>query len=168
MSTPLVIAGVIGVIILALLVGWGVTKLAGGGGATGPRRSPQVTVGTATATQGNIPIILEALGTVTPVANVTVQSRIAGTLESVDFHEGQVVKAGQRLAVIDPRPYQVALQQAQGALAKDEALLANAKLDLERYATLVKQDSIARQQYDTQAALVKSRTRAPSSPTRPM
>jgi multidrug efflux system membrane fusion protein len=154
MRWPLVVAGIVGVIILALAVGWGVSKLAGGGAAAGPRR-PQVTVGTATATVGNIPIILEALGTVTPVANVTVQSRIAGTLDRVEFHEGQVVRAGQLLAVIDPRPSQVALQQAQGQLLKDQASLADAKLDLDRYATLVKQDSIARQTYDTQVALVK-------------
>lgn len=154
MAWPIVVAGIVGVIILALVVGWGVSKLAAGGGAAGPRR-PQITVGTATATTGNIPIILEALGTVTPVANVTVQSRIAGTLDRVDFHEGQVVKAGQLLAVIDPRPYQVALQQAQGQLLKDQASLADAKLDLQRYQTLVAQDSIARQTLDTQTALVK-------------
>jgi multidrug efflux system membrane fusion protein len=154
LSTPMLIAGVVAVIVLALLIGWGVTKLAGGGKPSGFRR-PQVTVGTATVGTGNIPIQIEALGSVTPVANVVVQSRIAGTLDRVNFHEGQIVRQGELLAVIDPRPYQVALQQAQGTLAKDQASLADAKLDLERYKTLVSQDSIARQQYDTQAALVK-------------
>ncbi len=151
---PLVIGGIVVVILIALLAGWGLKMLAAGGGAGGPRR-PQVTVGTATATTGDIPIVIEALGSVTPVANVIVRTRIEGTLDRVEFREGQMVRAGQLLAEVDPRPYVVALQQAQGQLARDEALLANAKLDLQRYKTLVAQDSIARQQYDTQAALVK-------------
>jgi multidrug efflux system membrane fusion protein len=86
---------------------------------------------------------------------VTIKTQITGQLVQVAFTEGQVVKKGDLLAVVDPRPYEVALQNAQGTQAKDEALLKNAQIDLQRYATLVKQDSIARQQYDTQAALVR-------------
>ena len=126
----------------------------GGGGAGGGRNMP-TTVGVATAVKGDVPITLGALGTVTPEATVTVQSQIAGTLEKVDFTEGQMVKKGQLLAEVDERPYIVALAQAQGALARDQASLANAELDLKRYQTLAKQDSVSGQQVDTQSALVK-------------
>jgi multidrug efflux system membrane fusion protein len=112
-------------------------------------------VGTAPAAIGAIPIQLDALGTVTPPVTATITSRIAGQLMAVYFTEGQAVKKGQKLALIDPRPYQVALEQAQGTLARDQAALANARLDLQRYTTLLAQNSIAKQQVDTQAALVK-------------
>lgn len=112
-------------------------------------------VGTAKAEKGEIPIVIKALGTVTPLATVTIKTQITGQLVQVAFTEGQTVKKGDLLAVVDPRPYEVALQQAQGTLEKDQALLKNAQIDLQRYKTLVQQDSIARQQYDTQAALVR-------------
>ena len=112
-------------------------------------------MGTAKAAIGQIPITLDALGTVTPPVTATITSRIAGNLMAVNFKEGQMVKKGQKLAQIDPRPYQVALEQAEGTMARDQALLANARLDLQRYQTLLAQDSIAKQQVDTQAALVK-------------
>ena len=112
-------------------------------------------VGLATVTKGDIPIVIRALGTVTPLATVTVRTQITGQLTQVLFTEGQSVKTGDLLAVVDPRPYEVALQNANGTLARDEALLKNAQIDLQRYRTLVAQDSIARQQYDTQAALVR-------------
>jgi len=114
-----------------------------------------VTVGLATVTKGDIPIIVRALGTVTPLATVTVKTQITGQLIQVAFTEGQLVKKGDLLAVVDPRPYEVALQQATGTLEKDEALLKNANIDLERYRTLVSQNSVSRQIFDTQAALVR-------------
>src|SRR5476649_2686781 len=114
-----------------------------------------VTVGLATVAKGEIPIVVKALGTVTPLATVTVKTQITGQLIQVAFTEGQLVKKGDLLAVVDPRPYEVALQQATGTLEKDEALLKNANIDLERYRTLVSQNSVSRQTYDTQAALVR-------------
>lgn len=125
----------------------------GPGGGTGGR--PPVTVGVAKVSLGDIPITVSALGTVTPVATVQVQARVSGMLDRVGFKEGQAVRKGQLLAQIDPRPFQAALDQAEGQLRRDEAALANAKLDLQRYATLRTQDSIAQQTYDTQAALVR-------------
>ena len=123
-----------------------------GGPGGGPQRTPVVA---APATRGDIDVIVNGLGTVTPLRTVTVRTRVDGELVRVLFEEGQLVKAGQLLAEIDPRAFQVQLQQAEGQLARDRALLENAKLDLERYNTLFQQDSIAKQQVDTQASLVR-------------
>ena len=112
-------------------------------------------VGTAKAEKGDMPVTLSGLGTVTPLAMVTVKTQINGQLIDIAFREGQMVNKGDVLAQIDPRPYQVALAQAEGQLAKDQAVLKNAELDLVRYRTLASQNSIARQQVDTQAALVQ-------------
>jgi multidrug efflux system membrane fusion protein len=117
--------------------------------ATGP-----MPVLVATARSGEMPITLTGLGAVTPLATVTVQSQISGQIMKISFKEGQTVKAGDPLIQIDPRPYQVALEQAQGALVKDKALLDNAHIDLNRYQTLWQQDSIAEQQLTTQKSLV--------------
>jgi membrane fusion protein, multidrug efflux system len=125
------------------------------GGFGGSSRRPSTVVGVATATLGDIPIQVTALGAVTSEANVTVQSQISGTLTNVYFQEGQTVRQGQLLALVDVRPYEVALEQAQGQLLRDQAALDEARLDLTRYQTLLAQDSIARQTVDVQAATVK-------------
>jgi multidrug efflux system membrane fusion protein len=125
--------------------------------AGGPGRNGQngpVAVSVATASTGDIQLRIPALGTVTPLATVTVRTQISGVLQKVLFTEGQTVHQGDSLAQIDPRPYEAALQQMQGNLRRDQALLADAKLDLKRYEGLVKEDSIAEQQLDTQRALV--------------
>ncbi|MCA8200049.1 MdtA/MuxA family multidrug efflux RND transporter periplasmic adaptor subunit [Burkholderia sp. AU33545] len=126
----------------------------GRGGPAAMANVPQP-VSVATATQGEMPIVLSALGTVTPLASVTVKTQLSGYLQSVAFREGQIVKKGDLLAQIDPRPYQVALENAEGTHARDSALLATARIDLKRYQTLLSQDSIASQTVDTQASLVK-------------
>src|SRR6266446_8218959 len=124
-------------------------KEAGRGRSGGP-----VPVGVVPVQKGEMPVSLSQLGTVTPLATVTVKTQINGYLTEVAFKEGQMVTKGDFLAQIDPRPYQVALEQAEATLAKDQALLKNAQLDLERYNTLVAQNSIARQTRDTQVSLV--------------
>lgn len=126
---------------------------AGPGGAGGAGAS--VTVGAARAQRGELPIVIDALGTVTPPVTATLVPQVSGVLTEVLFTEGQMVSKGQVLARIDARPYEQALAQARGQRAKDEAQLAAAKVTLARYQTLWQQDSIARQDVDTQAALVK-------------
>jgi membrane fusion protein, multidrug efflux system len=130
---------------------------AGGSGAAGFGRTgrPPATVGVAKATLGSIPITETALGTVTPLATVQVNARVSGQLVKVGFREGQMVRKGQLLMLLDPRPFQVALDQELAVLAHDQALLADAQLDLHRYAVLKSQDSIPFQTYDTQLALVR-------------
>jgi membrane fusion protein, multidrug efflux system len=148
---------VIAVLAFLVLLAWLLYPRAGqnpaAGGRFGGNGAPMPVV-TAAARSGDMPITLIGLGTVTPLATVTVQSQIAGQIMKIAFKEGQTVKAGDPLILIDPRPYEVALEQAEGALARDKALLANARVDLDRYQTLFAQDSIAEQQLATQKALV--------------
>ncbi len=122
-----------------------------GGDAAG-RVMPVVAV---PATAASVNVYLNGLGTVTPLKTVTVRSRVDGQLMRVLFREGQVVKEGDLLAEIDPRPFQAQLIQFEGQMARDQALLANARIDLERYRLLLAQDSIAKQLVDTQEALVR-------------
>ena len=148
-------------LLLLLLLGFLVWRIfgpsAGGQTARHARNgadAPQP-VGVATIGTGDMQVVLTGLGTVTPLATVTVQTQINGQLMSVGFQEGQVVHKGDFLAQIDPRPYQVTLEQAQGAYAHDTALLAQAKSDLARYVSLNRQDSIAKQQVTDQQFLVQ-------------
>jgi multidrug efflux system membrane fusion protein len=116
---------------------------------------PALPVVVTSARIGDMPIYLTGLGTVTALNTVTVRSRVDGQLLTVAIREGQMVEAGQLIAEIDPRPFQVQLVQAQGQKERDEALLANAKVDLERYRVLLSQDAIPKQQYDTQVSTVR-------------
>jgi multidrug efflux system membrane fusion protein len=122
--------------------------------ASGRPAQPPQTVRVAPVITGDMPLTIDALGTVTPFETVTIRTQIAGTLQKVGFAEGQTVKAGDFIAQIDPRPYEAALAQAQGQLAKDQALLSQAQGDLARFQQLAKQDSIAQQQVADQVALV--------------
>jgi multidrug efflux system membrane fusion protein len=146
----IVIAAVLALVLLA----WLLTPKASKAPAGRFANSGPMPVATAAAQSGSMPIIVNGLGTVTPITTVTVQSQISGQIMQIAFKEGQTVKRGDLLILIDPRPYQVALEQAEGALARDKALLANARTDLERYTTLFAQDSIAEQQLATQRSLV--------------
>ena len=127
-------------------------KTGGASAAAVPRATPVVT---AVTRAGDLPVSITALGSVTALNTVTVRSRVDGQLMKVHFSEGQLVRAGDLLAEIDPSPFEAQLTQAEGQLARDMAALQNARLDLERYRVLVDKEMIARQQYDTQAATVR-------------
>lgn len=129
-------------------------KKAGARSATDTSARP-VPVGVATVKQGSFDVYLFALGTVTPLNTVLVRSRVDGQVMRIAFEEGQMVGAGDLLAEIDPRPFEVQLTLASGQLARNQALLENARIDLDRYRTLLAQDSISRQQVDTQESLMR-------------
>lgn len=144
-------------VVVAILLAWVFLRTPGSAptnGAGDPNARP-LPVGVAAVRQGTIDVYIDALGTVTPQNTVVVHTRVDGQLMSVAFKEGQNVKTGDLLAQIDPRPFEVQLTQANGQMAHDQALLKNAQVDLERYRTLLKQDSISSQQVDTQEALVR-------------
>jgi multidrug efflux system membrane fusion protein len=156
--TPRRARKVLVIAILVALVGGGVWWMYRGGSADDGKQNPRnapVPVALATVGKGDIDIIYPALGTVTPLANVTVRTQINGVLQEVGFQEGQIVQKGDFLAQIDARPYQAALEQAQGALQRDQALLKDAQVNLARYQKLFEQNSISKQQLDTQASLVQ-------------
>jgi multidrug efflux system membrane fusion protein len=121
------------------------------GGRAGARQVPVVA---AAARRGDMPVYLDGLGSVIPLNTVTVHSRVDGELVNVAFTEGQMVKQGDLLAEIDPRPFNVQFDLAQATKARDESLLANARMDLDRYKVLMDRDAVPKQQLDTQAALV--------------
>ena len=142
------------VLALLILAGFFVFRFFFGSPGHRPPRST-APVRTAQALAQDVPHYLEGLGTVQPLADVLVTSRVSGHLQAVHFTEGQRVHAGDLLAEIDPRPFQAALSQARGTLARDEAQLANARKDRNRYAGLVKNDYVSRQAYDQQDASVR-------------
>ncbi|MDR3421699.1 MAG: efflux RND transporter periplasmic adaptor subunit [Xanthobacteraceae bacterium] len=148
---------VVGLIVLvaAILVGYLIFRsISAPSGARNPQSAAQ-SVGAATIGTGDIRVIVNALGTVTPIATITVQTQIDGQLLEVPFTEGQMVKKGDTLAQIDPRPYQLLQAQYEGQLAHDQGLLAQAQVDLARYQKLAEQNSIARQQYEDQVYVVQ-------------
>jgi len=116
--------------------------------------APPIMISTATATQGDIGVYVNALGVVTPVNTVAVRSRVDGQLFKVNYEEGQLVQAGDSLVEIDAKPFQSALTQAEGQLARDTALLENARLDLDRYKEAFARNAIPKQLFDTQVSTV--------------
>ncbi|MCW1986882.1 multidrug efflux system membrane fusion protein [Novosphingobium sp. 1529] len=148
--TLLIALAIIAVFVVVALGARWVAK--SGGDKRGGR--PPAAVNIAPATKADMPVTVAALGTVQPLVTATVRTQLSGVLFKIMFQEGQMVRQGQVLAQIDPRPYRLALEQARANLARDEAQLTSARLDLNRYQTLLKQDSIASQQVDTQRATV--------------
>ncbi len=147
-------------LLVILLIGglvWYVTagKQGAGERSAAPRGRPPATVGVATVEQRDFPVEFDALGTVTPIATATVRAQVSGVLQQVLYSEGQLVRRGQLLAVLDPRPFENALMQASGQLQRDEAQLDNARVIERRYRQLLAQDSIAQQEVDAQVALVR-------------
>jgi len=145
---------VVAVLILAGIAWWERRGADPAAKAGGDAASRPVIVSTAVARQGDIGIYLNALGTVTPVYTVTVTSRVQGEITQVYYHEGQMVRKGDPLIEIDPRPYQAALTQVEGQLAHDQAVLNEAKIDLDRYQQALNRNAIAKQQFDDQQQVV--------------
>ena len=148
-------------LLLACVLAAGIYLLYGRAEKTGvanqpaKRPAPVLPVTAVASRTADVGVYLSGLGSVTPVNTVTVKTRVDGQLMRVLFREGQIVASGELIAEIDPRPFEVQLTQAEGQKERDEALLKNARLDLQRYQLLTEQDSIAKQQRDTQEALVR-------------
>jgi len=142
------------IVIIAAIILWQRHSSNSEAKASADPASRPTLISTATARQGDIGIFLNALGTVTPVYTVTVTSRVQGEITQVYYHEGQMVKKGDPLIEIDPRPYQAALTQVEGQLAHDQAVLNEAKIDLNRYKEALDRNAIAKQQYDDQEQVV--------------
>jgi multidrug efflux system membrane fusion protein len=140
------------------LLAFGLTERSTAQQAQAPRAAAAVPVSVANAERQDVPVWLRGIGTVQALNTVTVRARVDGTLMQVPVAEGQVVKQGTLLAVIDPRPYQASLDQANAKKAQDEVMLANAKLDLQRYSSLASQSFASRQQVDTQRMQVDQLT----------
>lgn len=158
LKKPFVIVGIVIIVAAAFFWFWPATEQSsatpgGLGGVPNPWMMP-VPVKVVAATSSDLKVQIKAIGTVTPLNTVVVQSRVSGPLKQVFFREGQKVEAGQLLAQIDPADYQVQLSQAQGQKEQNEAQLKNAELDLELYSKLKQQNSISAQQYNQQQALV--------------
>lgn len=149
-----VIVAILAVLLLAVFLRLHHAVRRGGHGALAASAAA-VPVAVAAVARADVSVRLDALGAVTPLATVTVRTQISGQLQKIGFAEGQMVRAGQFLAQIDPRPYQAALEQAQASLDRDSAVLDNARMDLRRYLTLIARHAIAAQQLDTQRSLVK-------------
>jgi membrane fusion protein, multidrug efflux system len=146
----------IGAMIVLALVGFAVRQLDGAPPpASRPAVASAVPVTAATATRQDVPEIVDAIGTVQSTDSVSIQPRVTGTIEKIEFTPGQNVKQGQELFLIDPRPYQAALDQAKAQLAHDQGLLAEAQMDLKRYQTLLSQKSIAAQTAQDQVYVVQ-------------
>jgi membrane fusion protein, multidrug efflux system len=145
-----------GAVALLLILGglWLHERAAAPAAAAGPRAAPAVPVTAEPAKSEDFQVTLSSIGNVTPVSTVTLTSRVAGTLTQVLFQEGQMVRRGQLLAVIDPRPYQAAVLQAEGQLERDQALLRNARIDLARYQDAYRDRAIPEQQVATAQATV--------------
>ncbi len=158
--TPFLKSRWLWLVVLCLLVSGAYLFFAKGGQKSvraaqqSPASAPGVPVMAVPVKKGDFGVFLSGLGAVTPLNTVTVKSRVDGELTKVLFREGQVVGKGELLAEIDSRPFEVQLTQAQGAMARDQAQLENAKMDLARFQDLVKKDLIPRQQLDTQDSLV--------------
>src|SRR5262245_96097 len=135
------------VAVTALGIGlWVVMRARSTGSASAAERGPSpIPVSAAVAESGSINVYFTGLGSVTPLATITVKTRIDGQLMSVNYREGETVQKGQLLVEIDPRPYEVQLEQAEGQLAKDQAALENARIDLRRYETLITKNAVAQQ-----------------------
>ena len=153
------VAAILAVVAVCGYLGWRAYDSAAANAAKAQNAAPPpIPVTVAPVRKADFPVYLNGLGVVEPYDTVTVSSRVDGEITKIYFKQGQMVKAGDILAQIDPRPYQAALDQALAKKAQDEATLKNAQLDLKRYTTLEKEDSASRQQLDTQQALVDQLT----------